>query len=327
MVVCNRAIDSSISAKSSNQRSDENTKRSSSNIAKREPAGNGKAASTALDSPTQDGTESLGASPMSKREAKRERVAVYNRVLSEREKATQARMEELRTSIYMETMKECTFKPTITNTAIKHGGVPFAMETLQKMALNEDIKDRKRRDSEASESERVFNIELTADGVTVFDRLYSQKDKVPKSIAQEKHRPMEARELDGCTFEPKLYKSGTTSVLNATSKRGDAPALHLPAGNSPVKASRRMSVAQMIDAVLLSTDDADGDGDGEAEGGAQVMAPFSSSPVKKKLTNSLGDALFDEQGKGMEGGVPLPPPTQPKGYSTSIQRLVALDDL
>lgn len=311
-----RAIDSYMTtiAKSTFEDGDENTKRTTSNITRLEqPIGT--QTSSALASPTQDGTESLGASPVSKREAKRERVAMYNRVLSEREKATQEHMEELRTSIYLETMKECTFKPTITAVAARHGGVPFAIETLQKMALNEDIRDRRRTDSEPSELESGFNIALTPNGVTVFDRLYSQKDKVPKSIAQEKHRPIEARELDGCTFVPQLYKPTAQLTANTTNKVSNPPRSPTGAHSYPKGQSRRISVTQMIDAVLKSTDDVDED---EEEGTAQVIAPFSSVPRKKPLTDSLGDALFGDSGGDMSKPVSLQP--QPKGYSTSIQR-------
>jgi hypothetical protein len=41
-------------------------------------------------------------------------------------------------------------------------------------------------------------------GPSVYDRLYSHKDKVPRSIAQEKHCKLEERDLTECTFTPTL---------------------------------------------------------------------------------------------------------------------------
>lgn len=55
----------------------------------------------------------------------KERVKNYNEILSAREKETQLRMEELRASLYEDEMRECTFKPQITITAEKLGGVPL----------------------------------------------------------------------------------------------------------------------------------------------------------------------------------------------------------
>ncbi len=88
-------------------------------------------------------------------------------------------MEELRYQLYEETMKECTFNPQITNVATKvQRNVP-------------------------SPNSQGFHQASASD--PVYLRLYRQKDQLPRSITEKKHRTHEERELDGCTFAPTIY--------------------------------------------------------------------------------------------------------------------------
>lgn len=96
-------------------------------------------------------------------------------------------MEELRVSLNNEEMKECTFRPQINN--------------YPRYLLHQDDEEATPAASDASVAECASV--MTGDtNASVYDRLYSLKDRVPRSIEAQKHRPTAEKELEGCTFSP-----------------------------------------------------------------------------------------------------------------------------
>ena len=240
-------------------------------------------------------------------------------------------MDELRAAIYEETMRECTFKPTITRNAERHGGVSFAAESLQKnrSAAKED--GLRRSDSDPlSGSDEQHSVAVCPETVTVFDRLYSQKDKVPKSIAADKHRTIEEREMDGCTFAPQLYKPfhQTTGVRRTRSlsppvRRSSSPRTYRVA---TAAGPRRVSVARMINSVYASGDEnsLSSPPGGVRRSKVTRRADSLSDMIFGNATEipfaNSGDADENDEGEMTNIEPPPPPPMEPKGYSTSIQR-------
>ena len=107
------------------------------------------------------------------------RIQNYNKVLTERELMTNNKLEMLRENLFQKEMEECTFQPRITSRA-------------QKMKEKEMVHDDQ-------------SIESTSHS-KVYDRLYANKDTIPRSIAEQKHEPTADRGLSECTFVPNLLR-------------------------------------------------------------------------------------------------------------------------
>jgi hypothetical protein len=78
-----------------------------------------------------------------------------------------------------------------------------------------------------------------------FERLYALKDKLPESIVQQKHKSFQEREMEGCTFAPRVPQHRTPARTSASSlseedrsvgssaNRDDALASHNSPGRAP----------------------------------------------------------------------------------------------
>jgi hypothetical protein len=206
------------------------------------------------------------------------RIQSYNKVLTDREVTANKRMEMLRESLIQKEMEECTFQPTISNAAHKLKG----KEIIEGQQLDD--------------SGSVVSI---ASSVKVYDRLYAEKDTVPRSIAQDKHEPSSNRGLDECTFIPNVNHTQHSSS-SSTTRSGDGSSTAAP-DIPPVK-QRRQS--------RMEKDMVNFFGDLELESGnQQVFQPAFPEDNKKKSNKSKP-----------QKEEPVKPPTAPRGYSDSIKR-------
>jgi hypothetical protein len=140
-----------------------------------------------------------------------QRVAHYNDILANRENQTKLRMEELRYQLYEEEMRECTFRPQITQVAAKLSYYPPHLSAGATPAAAAGEDDFYSMDGETVDS--------NCSSVPAYERLYQQKNKIPKSIIEKRHRSLEERELEGCTFTPQIFHSSKTQAPQSQSTR------------------------------------------------------------------------------------------------------------
>lgn len=112
-----------------------------------------------------------------KKKLSEKEVKSYNEILSAREIQTKQRMEDLKISIYEKEMRECTFQPKITSVAQKIG-----LLQKEKSSQNPDLESTEINTEDPLEDENLLSAE-NSKSLPVYERLYKQKDKQPRSIA------------------------------------------------------------------------------------------------------------------------------------------------
>jgi hypothetical protein len=233
-------------------------------------------------------------SPTPPRQDISQRVAHYNEILTNRENQTKLRMEELRYQLYEEEMRECTFRPQITQVAAKLSYYPPPSSGNSHPA--ED--DFYSMDGQSIDSNST---------APAFERLYQQKNKIPKSIAEKKHRTQEERELDGCTFTPQIFHSKSYSdktTATATQQK-------------PVKTTTN---------IPFSADGPDREGEYELErqSSDDTYERLNEMSTKNSIIEIMRERQYSAEKKIEEPSSsktpPPPPPPEPKGYAESVQR-------
>lgn len=214
------------------------------------------------------------------------RIQSYNKVLTEREVLANNRLEMLRESLIQKEMQECTFQPRISATAQK-------------------LKDKER---EMSQSVLIDESGSVAPVPRVYDRLYAEKDSVPRSIAQEKHAPSSTRGLDECTFVPQLVHA-QYAPFNHNPSTDDSSSSIATEPSNVVKNERRQSRMEKNMSSFF--------GDLELESGNQnIFKPPGADAVNKKQ-----EKQHHKKPPKAEAAVQMA--TAPRGYSDSIRRCVA----
>jgi hypothetical protein len=202
------------------------------------------------------------------------RIQSYNKVLTDREIMAQNRLELLRESLIQKEMEECTFQPRISSTA------------------------QKLREKEMSQSTPLDDSSNTTIPVKVYDRLYAEKDTLPRSIAQDKHEPSSNRGLEECTFAPKLMHAQYQPFDHSTSNTNDGSSSPDAAEMSPQRRQSRMekNISNFF-------------GDLELESGNQhIFKPSGTQGASNNIKAT-------KQVKSVTAAV-----TAPRGYSDSIRR-------
>jgi hypothetical protein len=225
-------------------------------------------------------------------------------------------MEELRYQLYEEEMRECTFRPQITEVASRLSSYPPALQS------HEEAEDASTHsfDNESFHSG-------SAVGVPAYERLYHQKNKVPKSIMEKRHRSREERELDGCTFAPQLFH---TKNHSETSKRS----------STNITQSRRGTLDQREgeseehdgEDIYGREDQGEDEEDEEEEEGQRLRRQSSietfdilnERSTKNSIIELMRGGLQDRHQQPAQQPEPPPPPpppvSEPKGYAESIHR-------
>lgn len=116
------------------------------------------------------------------------------------------RVEQLRREQEAKEMEECTFAPRLYTKYPRNGDAGFDDSS--------SVMTRSDQADDGTENTSIFSTQSVCSGslagrsmssrVAVHERLYALKNKVPTSIAKEKHRRKEDIELDECTFTPNV---------------------------------------------------------------------------------------------------------------------------
>lgn len=109
----------------------------------------------------------------------------------------------LRKQLADQEKSECTFKPTI-----------FTRNSFAALNLSGESHVVGKWPEEVDYSYGSHN-NHSSNGKSRFERLYALKDKVPESIAMQKHKSFQERDMEGCTFAP--------NVPHRTPSRASAP--------------------------------------------------------------------------------------------------------
>lgn len=199
-----------------------------------------------------------------------QRVASYNEVLTQRENQTKVRMEELRYQLYEDEMRECTFRPQITEVANKLSYYPPS--------------------AVPQPDEESHSIDGSVDSglsLPAYERLYQQKNKIPKSILEKRHPTREERELEGCTFAPHIYRPKSV------------PGMRKDETTTTVKP--------------LYSKSKEGDSDSE-----ETYQKLNEISTKNSIIELMRERQQSQSPQEAESVKPLP--SQPKGYAESVQR-------
>ena len=116
------------------------------------------------------------------------------------------RVEQLRREQEAKELEECTFAPRLYTKYPRSGDA--TLDDCSSMLSRSDTAD------DGTENTSIFSIQSVcseslagrsmSSKVPVHERLYALKNKIPTSIAKEKHRRKEDIELDECTFTPNV---------------------------------------------------------------------------------------------------------------------------
>lgn len=163
--------------------------------------------------------------------ASNQQVRKYNDLLSNREVQNQQRLANLKASLIEKEMQECTFHPKIapssTKLAARHVSNTFTSTLAPDVFFDDEHVDDSYiprsptkesdkggdkggraldQDKESLQTNSAKNVSIaeSALNMPVHQRLYMQKDKVPRSIEEGKHKTREEEELEGATFAPSL---------------------------------------------------------------------------------------------------------------------------
>lgn len=225
-------------------------------------------------------------SPTPPRQGISQRVAHYNEILTNRENQTKLRMEELRYQLYEEEMRECTFRPQITQVAAKLSYYPPSSGGTHPEDDFYSV-DGQSIDSNSS--------------TPAYERLYQQKNKIPKSIIEKKHRTQEERELDGCTFTPQIFHSKNQS---------DKTQQKLAKTTTNIPFSDETDISEEYQLERQSSDDT-------YEKLKELSTKNSIIEIMRER-QYLAERNIEEPSPSKTP--PPPPPPEPKGYAESVQR-------
>jgi len=208
------------------------------------------------------------------------KIQSYNKVLTDREILANNRLELLRESLIQKEMEECTFQPRISNTA-------------------HQLKAKEM----ANQSAQLDDASVSTVPVKVYDRLYAEKDTVPRSIAQDKHEHSSNRGLDECTFTPKLIHSQYVPFNHSTNTSSEYA---MKNGGGKAQSGRRPSRMEKNIANFF--------GDLELESGNQRIFKPSES------MGSSRNESFDNVNESPKASTTATS-SAPRGYSDSIRRI------
>ena len=238
-----------------------------------------------------------------------QRIINYNQVLEERNKLSKVRMEELRYQLYEEQMRECTFRPHITH-------------NVAYLNQHQQNQNQYQRDENDGDDDDVTNNSLSL--LPAYERLYQQKDKLPKSIQENKHRLTGEKELDECTFRPNIHHTRNNNNKNNNSMQKSNHHNHKNNNNESNDENNFNEFVTNTKIPFQKNYDSESETD-ETHSHSEFSSLNTSINFEKIIENSTKNSIIEimkERYESNEATIPLPPPPppQPKGYSESIQR-------
>jgi hypothetical protein len=239
-------------------------------------------------------------------------------------------MEELRYQLYEEEMRECTFRPQITEVASRLGSSypPAVLQSNDEESVSYSFDNESFHSGGGGGGGGGSGSGVG--GLPAYERLYHQKNKIPKSIAEKRHRTREERELDGCTFTPQLFHTKTEhakrSSTNLSPSRRSFEQRHLVGedGDEAREGDREEDEEE-------EEDEVEGEGERREErlkrqSSIETFEILNERSTKNSIIELMrgGKREQPQQQPGPESPPPPPPPPhEPKGYAESVHRCVS----
>ena len=229
------------------------------------------------------------------------RIQSYNKVLTDREIQANNRMEMLRETLIQKEMEQCTFQPTISSVAQR-----LKVKEMDMMYQSQQLEDS----GSASVGGSVSG------PVKVYDRLYAERDTVPRSIVQDKHEPSaDTREgLNECTFAPRVQHRAFASFNHdpevPATTAGETDSVEEEEDEEEEEHTGRRRKSRM------ETNMDNFFGDLEKDSGNQnIFKPASRPSPSESLKKKQQKAKKESSATTVK-----PPVIAPRGYSDSIKR-------